>query len=130
MTRRDTSESQLVLKRSLHLGLGRLAALQGANEAARIMSVSRSKAAYWRKKYENPTWKKNSHGGAGRKGFDLESKSKMVNVIIYLVDTRPTSRYRDYMKAIYDTLGIKVSETYVASLIKALGYTYETSFVS
>lgn len=118
-------QRQFVIKRSYQLGLGRLGFELGVARAASIMSVSGSKAAYWRRKYIDPLWKPNSHGGSGRHEHNAEAKQAMSLVITRIVNMNPTTHYRTYRTAILDELGYKVSESYVSTLIKALGYTYE-----
>lgn len=107
--------------------LGQLSCEFGPALASRLFQVTKWVAIYWQKKFIDPAYRHNSHGGARNTPFSEDEVSAMCRLISDIATTKPTTRLALYKKKIEHELNIGVSLSYIKSVFKAAGWTYVAS---
>lgn len=104
--------------------IGLISYLHGPAYASDCFGVSKAVAKYWKKKFVNPEWKPNHHGGSKHQ-FSEDDREAMVQQIWKIVDSAPATPIRDYVRLIQDEIGIVVSASTVRNLLREEGLRYE-----
>lgn len=108
--------------------VGRIAALASPKHATEYCGVSRNVANYWKKKYLDPTWKRERHGGK-RRGFSDEQLEAICGLMRTIVDSNPATPYAHYKQRILEELNINVSTTWISQTFQDVGWTYARLFI-
>lgn len=116
----------LLFRRKKRWCLGSAAFRFGPTNAARIFMVSPSSAHYWKKKVLDFWYHSNSHGG--RRHIPFVRQEAYIHALVKQVNLmRPTSTIAYYRRAIYMTLNIRVSSSYLRSLFVKWRWSYVRS---
>lgn len=108
---------------------GRLASIHGLQFVATNCNVPKHIAIYWRRKFQDPNWKKESHGGR-RRGFTVAQLEAIYGLMREIVYSQPATPYRTYSRHMMECLGLSVSTSWIQKAFHDINWTYVPLFLS
>lgn len=113
------------LSTSQGFAIGEYAALHGNFPASIFFEVSKDKVKYWKRKFNNPWWHRERHGGPRNRPFSDEEILQVCATIREISDANPLTSYQQYCNQILERHGIAVSPSMVRMVFVANGYRYD-----